>query len=68
LHPDVDPDPDPDPSFQIKAQTFEKVLWYSDMYSDRYFIPFGLSSKNDAGPDPYVNKLGKMIYNVQAGT
>ncbi len=26
FHPDADPDPDPDPSFQIKAQTLEKVL------------------------------------------
>jgi hypothetical protein len=25
-HPDADPDPNADPSFQIKAQTFEKVL------------------------------------------
>ncbi len=25
-HPDADPGPDPDPSFQIKAQTLEKVL------------------------------------------
>jgi hypothetical protein len=30
-HPDADPDPDPDltdPSFQIKAQTLEKMLKY----------------------------------------
>jgi len=26
FHPDPDPDPDPDPSFQITAQTLEKVL------------------------------------------
>jgi hypothetical protein len=26
FHPDGNPDPDPDPSFQIKAQTLEKVL------------------------------------------
>ncbi len=26
FHPDADPDPNPDPSFQIKAQTIEKVL------------------------------------------
>ncbi len=25
-HPDAGPDPDTDPSFQIKAQTLEKVL------------------------------------------
>jgi hypothetical protein len=28
-HPDADPDPDLDPSFQIKAQTLEKVLNYA---------------------------------------
>jgi hypothetical protein len=26
FHPVGDPDPDPDPSFQIKAQTLEKVI------------------------------------------
>jgi hypothetical protein len=34
FHPDTNPDPDPDTSFQIKAQTLEKVLH------------FGLSSAN----------------------
>jgi hypothetical protein len=41
FHPDAVPDPNPDPSFQIKAQTLEKVLKYAH-------IPyiFDLSSAN----------------------
>ncbi len=42
--PDADPDSNSDPSFQIKAQTLEKVLKYS--------IHFGLDADQDAVPDP----------------
>jgi hypothetical protein len=38
FHPDGDPDLDPDPSFQMKAQTIEKLVSFS--------IHFGLSSAN----------------------
>jgi hypothetical protein len=41
------PDPDPDPSFQIKAQTLDKVLKYAH-------IPYILTCQlqTDADPDP----------------
>jgi hypothetical protein len=50
LHPDADPNPDP--TFQLKAQTLEKVL-------NQAHIPFILAChlKIDADPDP-VPDLG----------
>ncbi len=47
LHLDEDPAPDPDPSFQIKAQTLEKVL-------KKAHIPYILAChlQPDADPDP----------------
>ncbi len=50
FHPDADPDPDPDPSFQIKAQTLEKVLKYD-------LIPYILAChlQIDADLDPVLD-------------
>ncbi len=46
FHPDAYPDPDPDPSFQIKAQTLEKVLKQAHI---TYIL------QTDADPDPACN-------------
>jgi hypothetical protein len=42
-------DADPDPSFQIKAQTLEKVLKLAPLL---YILACRLQIDADAGPDP----------------
>jgi hypothetical protein len=49
FHP-ADPDPDLDPSFQIKAQTLEKVLTLAHI---PYVLAFHLQI--DADPDPVLD-------------
>jgi len=50
-HPEADPVPDPDPSFQIKAQTLEKVLKI-----DSYTIYFGYLTQKLMDPEHWILK------------
>jgi hypothetical protein len=49
FHPDADPGSDPDPSFQIKAQTLDKVLQYAHI---PYILACHLQIDADPVPDP----------------